>query len=203
MEVVRDVWEAFSKRSWTMLGAGWFLAWVWMGVVFLCVNAFLNRNAQRDFCREGRRYIELWADRTAELFDHPDRQEVLIRRLSAEPDSRTAGTLDREGRWIVRVGPWVEIPSFSSSSKINDKRLNPDAWLFRAPMWVEGRRASDLVWVRDCREMESEARRRRRGLILAWGWWAVAGAVGLMAWAGQNGVLGVDNRDDPIDPTPS
>lgn len=175
----------------------------WVGIVLAYVNAYWARTAERDFRREGRRYVEMWADRAAQSVDQPEHRDSLVRRLSAEFDSRTAGVLDLDGRWVVRAGPAVDVPAFPTLSKINDKRLDRDAWLFRAPMWVDGRRAGDVVWVRHCRALLSETQRRRRGLTLAWLWWAVAGGIGvvLARRTGQNGVLGVNTHDDAIDPT--
>ena len=186
-----------------VLGVGYAVSLAWVGIVLACVSVYWSRNADRDFCREGRRYAELWADRLAESAGQPDRQELLVRRLSAETDSWTTGLLDPEGRWILKVGAAIDVPSFPSPSKINDKRLDLDTWLFRAPLWVDGRRAGDMVWVRQCRSLRTETQRRRRGLIMSWVWWAVAGGIGVAAagWAGQNGVLGVNTRDAANDPT--
>ncbi|MBK8872190.1 MAG: hypothetical protein IPN19_14420 [Elusimicrobia bacterium] len=187
-----------------MLGGRCAVSLAWVGIVLACVSVYWARSADRDFQREGRRYVELWADRLAEFAGQPDRQDLLVRRFSAESDSQTAGIVDLDGRWVVRAGPAVDVPSFPSPSKIHDKRLNVEAWLFRAPMWVDGRRSGDVVWVRRCEFLLRGAQRRRRGFMMAWVWWAVAGGIGLATalWAGQNGVLGVNTRDDAIDPTP-
>lgn len=188
-----------------MLGGGYAVSLAWVGVVLVFVNLFWARNAEGDFRREGRRYVELWADRLADHAGHPDAQDQLIRRLSAESDSWTTGLMDLDGQWVFRAGPAVDVPSFSTQSKINDKRMDLDSWLFRAPMWVDGRRAGDLVWVRRCLSLQTDTQRRRRGLTMAWAWWALAGGIGLatVLWAGQNGVLGVNTRDAANDSTPS
>jgi hypothetical protein len=187
-----------------VLGVGYAVSLVWVGVVLASVSVYWARAADRDFQREGRRYVELWADRLAEFTDRPDRRDLLVRRFSAESDSQAVGIVDRDGRWVVRVGPAADVPSFPSLSKINDKRLNSEAWLFRAPLWVDGGRTGDVVWVRRCESLQRETQRRRRGFMMAWVWWAVAGGIGLSIalWAGQNGVLGVNTGDDAIDPTP-
>lgn len=153
------------------------LSLAWVAVLFVHVERFLNVSRSETYRQEGRRLVEVWADRIADA-DGLERREALLRRFSGEVDSRSVALLNDQGQMIQRVGESSPPPPHLSFSEPIDQSLNDEAWAYWAPLWVAGRRAGTLAWVRDATVLKRERTHAERGLLAAWAWWAAVGALG-------------------------
>lgn len=153
------------------------LSLAWVAVLFVHVEQFLNITRSETYRQEGRRLVAVWADRIAEA-DAVERREALLRRFSGDVDSRSAALLNDQGQMIQRVGEFSPPPPRLSFSEPIDRPLNNGTWAYWAPLWVVGRRAGTLAWVRDATVLKRERTHAQRGLLAAWAWWAAVGALG-------------------------
>lgn len=159
------------------------LSLAWVGLVFIHVDRYLNFRRTTIFRQEGRRLVEVWADRIAEAEDGT-RRTRLLRRFAGDLDSRSAALLDDQGQTVECLGePPPPSPRFPLS-ETTDKFLNDATWAAWAPLWNDGRRKGYVAWVRNSSWLHKERAQIQRGLLAAWFWWASAGAVGA-AFAGR------------------
>jgi hypothetical protein len=154
------------------------LSLVWVGILFFYIQKSLAFSQAELFRREGRRLTEVWAGRLGDVGGDPVRQRALLRRLAGEMDSRSAILLDVQGRGLDTQGDPVVLPVLPHLSVPADQFHSANAWLFWSPLWVDGRRTGTLVWVRNSDSLQKDRTRDRRGLGVAWAWWAAVGALG-------------------------
>ena len=162
--------------------AGWVwgtyaVALAWVGLLFIHVDRYINFKRIAAFPQEGRRLIEIWADRMAETED-VNRRGRLLRRFAGDLDSRSTALLNEQAQTVQFVGePLPPSPRFPLSES-TDKFLPAGTWAAWSPLWVNGRRMGYVAWIRDSSTLQKERGHVQRGLLAAWCWWAAAGAVG-------------------------
>lgn len=165
------------------LSRGWVwgmyvLSLVWVGILFFFIQKSLAFSQAELFRREGRRLTEVWAGRLGDVGGNPARQRGLLRRLAGEMDSRSAVLFDVQGKVLDTQGDPVVLPVLPLLAVPADQLHSSNAWLFWSPLWADGRRAGTLLWVRNSHSLLNDRTRDRRGLGVAWAWWAAVGALG-------------------------
>ncbi|MBK8575617.1 MAG: hypothetical protein IPN90_08050 [Elusimicrobia bacterium] len=153
------------------------LSLAWGGLVFFHVHRYFDLNRTELFRQEGRRLVVLWAERIAETEDPPERERML-RRFSGERDSRSATLLDDQGQILLTVGDSSPPPPRLPLSEPADRPREGDRWDYWAPLWIDGRRAGYLAWVRDSSALKKDRAHVRRGLLAAGAWAAALGCLG-------------------------
>ena len=155
---------------------GYALTLAWVGVVIIHVDRSIDAARKEAFHQEGLRLMGVWADRLAEAGD-ASQKERLLRRFSGERDSLSVALLNDEGHLLQRVGEFSPAPPRLPLSDPMAQLLNDETWVLWSPLWVAGRRDGYLVWVRDSSRLNKERGHGQRGLLVAWAWWAAAGAI--------------------------
>jgi hypothetical protein len=153
------------------------LSVAWVGLILFHVHRHFDQGRKDTFRQEGRRLVGLWAEQISGAGDER-RQERVLRRLSGEMDSRSVSLLDVEGKVRLTVGDPSPAPPRLPFSKPSDRPLPGEGWAYWAPLWIEGRRAGYLAWVRDSSALKKQRAHSQRGLLAAGAWWAALGAVG-------------------------
>lgn len=162
--------------------AGWLwgtyaVSLAWVGFLFVHVDRHLSVTRAAAFRQEGRRLIELWADRLAEAED-VHRRARLLRRFAGDRDSRSTALFGDRGQTVYSLGgPPPPSPRFPLSEP-TDKFLNDVSWAAWSPLWVDGRQEGYVAWIRDSSKLKKERAHVQRGLLAAWAWWAAMGAIG-------------------------
>ena len=162
------------RRGWVW--GAYALSLAWVGVVFVYVDRHFDAARKEAFRQEGLRLMVEWADRLAEAVEAPD-QDRLLRRFSGEMESRSVALFNDEGRLLQSAGEISPTPPRLPFSDPVAQSLNDETWAYLSPLWVAGRRAGYLAWVRDASRLKIERAHAQRGLLAAWAWWAAAGAI--------------------------
>jgi hypothetical protein len=162
--------------------AGYGLSLAWVGLLFVYIQRYEVSIETESFRREGRRLAAVWSDRIGDAGPDVVLRARLLRRLAGDPDSRSAALLDLQGTILLKEGDPLPAPPARLSAPV-DRLVDPGGWAFWVPVWVEGRPAGALAWVRDAGELQHSRVHHRRALLAAWTWWASAGAIGAAALA--------------------